>query len=345
MDGFKLSKSALGIFAIFLIVISGIDICLGSVNISFSEVLSILFNYGTPDRTHKEIVLLLRLPRVSTACLAGMGLSISGLLMQTLFRNPLAGPFVLGITSGASLGVALLLMLNTLLLGLGISFITNTWSISLAAALGAFGILLVIGLLAEKLRNNMMLLLIGLMFGYISGALVGALQFYGDAGKVKDFVIWGLGSFSKTNYQELAVLSVLVLLGVFSAFLLSKQLNILLSGEDAAKSLGLNLKRNRLLIILVTGVLSGVITAFCGPIAFVGIAVPHLARVLMKSQRHQILIPATLLIGAIIAVGCDLIAQLPGTNTVLPVNVVTCLIGAPIVIWVIFRYKRQQYMS
>ena len=307
---------------------------LGSVYIPLPQVLKALAGLETSDNTWASIIWKIRLPRCLAALLAGSALSVSGLLMQTLFRNPIAGPFVLGISSGASLGVALFILLLA-----GTSFPFVNLGLLFFAAAGAFLVLLLVLAASWKIQDMATLLIIGLMVGSATGAFVSILQYFSGEAALKRFVVWSFGNLSGILWNDLYLLVPLIIVGLIAAFLLSKNLNLLLLGSDYAKSMGLNIKQNRMLIILLTALLAGSITAFCGPIAFVGIAVPHLARMLFKTQQHRILIPATILIGGALLIACDLIAQVPFSDLNLPLNAITALFGAPLVIWVILKRR------
>jgi iron complex transport system permease protein len=313
-----------------------LDISLGSVAIPLSETLKILTGQATENQSWENIILLFRLPRVMTGLLVGSGLAVSGLLMQTLFRNPLAGPFVLGISSGASLGVAILVLAGTTF---ALGFLTNTISIVLAASIGSAVVLALVLAVSGKIKDSATLLIVGLMFGSISGALVGVLQYFSNAEQLQSYMIWTFGSLGGVSWRELPVFAGVVLPGLLLALGLFKPLNALIMGENYAQSLGVNIKQTRFLVLLATSLLAGTITAFAGPIAFVGIAVPHLTRVLFTSSDHKILLPAVALSGAILMIICDIIAQLPGSAQVLPINAVTSIIGAPVVIWIIVRKR------
>jgi iron complex transport system permease protein len=282
-----------------------------------------------------------RLPKAMTALLVGAALAVSGLQMQTLFGNPLAGPFVLGVSSGASLGVALAIMASGVL-GQTIlaTFVSGSYGIILAASVGAVTVLLLVVLISQKIPDNTTLLIIGLMIGHVTSAVVGILQYFTDAESLQGFVLWSLGSFNNVVWNEMKVLVPVIVIGLMMAFAFSKTLNALLLGEHYAKSLGINISSSRLMIILSTGLLAGGATAFCGPIAFLGLAIPHLARPLFNSSDHKVLVPACILIGGGMALVCDIIAQLPGSGVTLPINAVTSLIGAPVVIWVIIKQRK-----
>jgi iron complex transport system permease protein len=326
----------LGIVVLLLFVA---DLLLGSVYIPFGTTLEILLG-RQPESVFSKIILNFRLPKAITAVLAGAALSVCGLQMQTLFRNPLAGPYVLGINSGASLGVAIVL-----LTGVGTGMLPALFakvSVVLAATTGAALLLLLVVFVSRYVRDNVTLLILGLMFGHITGALEGMLQYFTRAENLQGFIIWSLGSFSNVVWNELSVLAPAILLSLLVAFALSKPLNALLLGESYAASMGVNLKRSRLLIILSSGMLAGSITAFCGPVAFLGTAIPHLARGLFRTSDHRLLMPAVCLTGALVALVCDLVAQLPGTGLSLPVNAVTSLIGAPVVIYIILKQRQRK---
>ena len=322
------------------IVLFALNLLIGSVNIPWSDFVKAVF-HGEAT-TYRAIILDYRLPQSITALLAGIGLSVSGLLMQTLFRNPLADPSILGISSGAGLGVALAVLLTGSLSGMSLAHFGfwSTIGISTAAFVGAFLVLLLILALSYKLKNMVSLILVGIMVAYIAGSVTDMLKFFSQKEDVHTFVIWGMGSFSSVGKAQLPYLAVSVLLGIVGAFLLSKVLNLLLLGERYAENLGVNIKRSSMLTILVSGFLTAIVTAFCGPIAFLGLAVPHIARFLFKSSNHKILVPATAFIGMDLALFCNLIARLPGFDGNLPINSVTALIGAPIVLWVIFHRQK-----
>jgi len=327
----------LGIILFFVL-----NIAVGSVYIPFTDVLKILLGQGSDNQVWVNIILKSRLPQTITACLSGSGLAIGGLLMQTLFRNPLAGPSILGISSGASLGVAFVIMFVGNIGGFAFSGIATigNFAIVFAAFAGSVLVLFLILFLARKVKNNAMLLIIGIMVGYISSSLVGVLQFYSISENVHAFAIWGLASFSNISWIQMKLFVPVILIGLFFSFLLIKPLNMLLLGENYAKNLGLNIRKYRLLIILVTGILTAVITAFCGPVAFLGLAVPHLARMLYSTSNHKVLVPGVLFFGALLALFCNLIARMPGFDGALPINAVTSMIGAPIVISVILKKKK-----
>ena len=329
---------SLGIIAIGLLLFV-MNLCFGSVSIPMKEIWAAVF--GGDDATYRTIVLDYRLPQTITALLAGIGLSVSGLLMQTLFRNPLADPSLLGISSGSSLGVALVVLLGTAT-GFSVSTLSlwSTFGVTVAAFVGAFAVLLLILALSSRLRSMVSLVLVGIMIAYIAGSVTDILKFFSQKEGLHSFVIWGMGSFSNVSKAQLPFFAIAVMAGTIGSFLLFKTLNLLLLGERYAENLGVNIKRSSMLIILASGFLTALITAFCGPIAFLGLAVPHIARFLFKSSDHKLLIPATAFIGMDLALFCNLIARLPSFEGNLPINSVTALIGAPIVLWVIFHRQK-----
>ncbi len=329
---------SIGIVAVGLLLFA-MNLCFGSVSIPMKEIWAAVF--VGEGSTYRAIVLDYRLPQAITALLAGIGLSVSGLLMQTLFRNPLADPSLLGISSGSSLGVALVVLLGTAT-GLSVSTLAlwSTFGITVAAFLGAFAVLLLILALSSRLRSMVSLVLVGIMIAYIASSVTDILKFFSQKEGLHSFVIWGLGSFSNVSKAQLPFFAATVIMGTIGAFLLFKTLNLLLLGERYAENLGVNIKRSSMLIILVSGFLTAIITAFCGPIAFLGLAVPHIARFLFRSSDHKLLIPATAFLGMDLALFCNLIARLPSFEGNLPINSVTALIGAPIVLWVIFHRQR-----
>ncbi len=341
----KNSSYRLWFFAlcVVLVMTAILNISLGSVSIPLSATLKTLFG-GTVDNTSWNYIIMdYRLPKMFTAILVGGGLAVSGLLMQTLFRNPLAGPFVLGISSGASLGAALLLMGGSLLSGISTFRMVNDISLVIAASVGSFLVLAIVMLAANKVKDTMALLIIGLMFGSITGALVSVLAYFSDAEQLQRFIFWSYGSVGNLSWAQLSILAGIVFVGLFVSILILKSLNAFLLGEQYAKSLGIAIRKSRLLIIIATGVLAGGITAFAGPIAFVGLAVPHLTRQLFHTMDHRILLPAVFLYGAILMLLCDTIAQLPNTASVLPINAITSIIGAPVVIWLLVRKRKMVF--
>ncbi len=308
------------------------SIWIGSVYIPLPELARILTGGQPGLEVNQTIIHEFRIPRALTATVAGAGLALSGLLMQTLFRNPLAGPFVLGISSGASLGVALVI-----LAGIGSWALLVGWGLALAASLGAAAVMLLTLSLALRVRDVMSLLIIGLMVGSLTSALVGIMQYFSTGEEIQTFILWTFGSLGGLSWDELRIMGLLVIAGSFISFALIKPLNALLLSENYALSMGIRLLQARAFVILCTSLIAGAITAFCGPIAFVGLAVPHFSRLLFRTSDHRTLVPATLLCGAVIMLACDLVARIPGSDLVLPINAVTSLVGAPVVIWLVLK--------
>lgn len=320
-----------------------LNLSLGSVSISFLDILKSVFGYQLENTSFEYIIWNYRIPKAFTAILVGGGLALSGLLMQTLFRNPLAGPFVLGISSGASLGVALLIMGSSILPGFLVFGLGNTIALAMAASIGSFLVLLAVFTVATKIKDTMALLIIGLMFGSITAAIVNVLSYFTEAEKLQQFVYWSLGSVGNLSWHQLGILFLCISIGTFLSVLSIKSLNGYLLGENYAQSLGINLKKSRKIIIIATGLLAGSITAFAGPIAFIGLAVPHLTRQIFNSTDHKILVPAVLIYGAILMLLCDSIAQWPGSVNVFPINAITSIFGAPVVIWLLVRKKKMMF--
>jgi iron complex transport system permease protein len=335
---------------ILLLGLFVIDLSLGSVKIPLESIIGMLFGREPEQDTWLKILHLFRLPKAITALLAGAGLAVAGLHMQTLFRNPLAGPFVLGINSGASLGVALVILWSgamgqtTLFSGLGF---LGDLGLIIAAGLGASMVLLFILLISRRVQNVMTLLILGLLFGYATSAVVSILLHFSIAERIHLYISWTFGSFGGVTWKQLHILIPVILIGIAMASMSVKSMNALLLGENYARSMGLHVKRARLWIICTTALLSGSVTAFCGPIAFIGVAIPHLGRSLFNTSDHRTLTPAVVLLGSIIAVVADIVSGLPGTQVVLPLNAVTSLIGAPVIAWIILsrRNLRKTFAS
>ncbi|MBQ3716952.1 MAG: iron ABC transporter permease [Paludibacteraceae bacterium] len=308
-----------------LVLLFGLDVCSGSVW---------LWPFGELNMMEQMILHSIRLPKALTAIMAGSALSIAGLIMQTLFRNPLAGPYTLGVSSGASLGVAFLTMLSgisgVLVSGLSIG-------LPLFACLGATLVLLLVLVVSRRVTNNVSLLIVGLMFGSIAGALVSLLQNFANPDALKLFIVWTLGSLSSVGWNDMQLLVPILLIGTLFVLLALKPLNGLLLGEDYARGLGINVERTRLFIVLATGLLAGGVTAFCGPIAFIGVAVPHIARGILRSSNHRLTLPASALIGACLLLLCDVLCSL--FVYPLPISTVSALFGAPVIIWIILKNK------
>ena len=316
-----------------------VNISLGSVSIPLKEVVKGIFGQEMQKESWEIILWNFRFPKAITAILVGIGLSMSGLLMQTLFRNPLAGPYVLGLSSGASLGVAFVILGTGLLPTYIASFFLSSYGLVVASSLGAFLVLLAVLLVSRKLKDTMAILIVGLMFGSFTSAIVSVLSYFTTAEKLQKFTFWSMGSISNLTWQEISILSLLIFIGIAISFTVIKPLNALLLGEKYAQSIGINYKKTRFLIIVATSILAGSITAFAGPIAFIGLAVPHMAKLLFQTSNHLVLFWSTLLLGAIVMLVCDTIAQVPGNDITLPINAVTSVIGAPIVIWLLVRKK------
>ena len=316
---------------------------MGSVNIPLKQLFYTLINGEVDKESWRSIILSYRLPKAITAIIVGSGLSISGLLMQTLFRNPLAGPFVLGISSGASLGVAILI-LGASFLGANItSYAFTNFGLAIAASLGAFLVLSAVMLAALKVRNTMSILIIGLMFGSLTAAIISILAYFSSASQLQQYMFWSFGSLGNLSWKEIIALLVIFLIGISFVVFIIKPLNSLLLGENYAKSMGVNVKRTRNFVLIATSLLTGVITAFSGPIAFIGLAVPHLTKLLFNTSNHRILLPAVAVCGAIIMLICDSIAQLPTSEYTLLINAITSLFGAPIIIWLLVRKRKIYY--
>ena len=335
-------KFSFFILTLVLIVCFLVNISLGSVSIPIKEVFR-SFTGHADNSSWEYIIHYYRLPKAITAILVGSGLGISGLLMQTLFRNPLAGPFVLGISSGASLGVALVILGSGMFGGLFTALLLSQWSLVIAASLGSFLVLLAVLVVSSRVRDTMAILIIGLMFGSITTAVVSVLAYFSSAEQLQQYIFWGFGSLGNLSWKELAILFFIYLLGLLMVVISIKNLNTLLLGENYAKSLGVNLKQSRLVIIIATSLLAGTITAFAGPIAFIGLAIPHMTRQIFHTSNHKILLPAVLLFGAIVMLICDSIAQLPTSDYTLPINAITSLVGAPVVIWLLVRKRKMLF--
>lgn len=328
------------LLGISLVLLFFINISTGSITIPLKEIVNSLTGNSVSKTSWDYIISSYRLPKAITAILAGMGLSASGLLMQTLFRNPLAGPDVLGVSSGASLGVALVILGAAFLPPFLREIAVSPYSIVFASTLGSLAVLLAVLLVSRYLRDTMGILIVGLMFSSFTGAIVGVLTYFSTAEQLQKFTFWSLGSLGNLSWTSIIILLITVLIGLLLSLGSIKALNALLLGENYARSLGLNFKKARLIIILATSLLSGSITAFAGPIAFIGLTVPHIAKLLFQTSNHAVLFWATLLLGASIMLLCDCISQLPGSDMTLPINAITSIIGAPIVIWLLLRKRK-----
>ncbi len=330
-----------------IIVMFVINIAMGSVPIPVEEAIRIVIGQPTQDTEMSEIwssiIFKTRIPQAMTAIIAGAGLSVAGLEMQTVFRNPLAGPSVLGVSNGASLGVALLILLSGAIGGKAMSSLGlyGNVAITVAAAIGAITVMGVIAMVARAVKGNVTLLIVGVMIGYIANAIISILKYFSPPEDIHAYTIWGLGSFASVSASQIGLFAGIMVVLLAAAMFLVKPLNMLLLGENYAQNLGLNVAQAKVCIILSSGFLVAICTAFCGPISFLGLAVPHLARGLFRTADHRIIMPASLLTGALLALACNLIARIPGAEGALPVNSVTSLIGAPVVIWVIFSNRRR----
>ena len=327
--------------AVLILVLLVLNLLLGSVKIPAADVIGVLFG----DRSNEifsNIILKSRLPQALVAIVAGAGLAVSGLQMQTVFRNPLAGPSVLGISNGASLGVAIVVLMSSSLAGVSLSRMgyVGDAAISIAAIIGSLAVMALIVWVARKVKGNVTLLIIGVMVGYLVTAIVGVLKFFSAEEDIMAYVVWGLGSFARVSGDQMLLFVGMMLVLLPLSFLLVKTLNLMLLGDDYARNLGLNVSRARTLVILNSGVLVAIVTAYCGPIMFIGLAVPHLCRAIFRTSDHRVLVPGTILAGAALALLCSLVARMPGFEGALPVNSVTALIGAPVIASVIFKRRK-----
>ena len=344
-----MNKQSLSIYvwlSICLVLLFAGSLVYGAVSIPLDAVADILMGNETVKESWRQILLNSRLPQAVTALLAGASLAVSGLLLQTLFKNPLAGPSILGISDGANLGVAAVMLYFGGTLNMVNSLpLSGYLAIVVAAFAGACLILGIIIFFSTKVKSNVMLLIIGIMVGYMASSLISILNYYASTDKVHAFVMWGMGDFSGVSSQQLPFFTTCSLVDLLLSILLIKPLNALLLGEMYAANLGIKVKRTRVLILLCTGILTATATAFCGPISFIGLAVPHIARLLLGSSNHKLLLPVTLLTGSCVALLCNIVMVLPGGNGILPLNAVTPLIGAPVIIYVIMNRKNIQYFN
>lgn len=326
---------------LLIIVFFFLNIVVGTIAIPLNDAFSILFGNDQQPQVWQNIILKSRLPQSLTAMVAGAGLAISGLQMQTVFSNPLAGPSVLGISNGASLGVAFVVLATGSIGGVALSSLgaVGNAAISLAAIFGAMSVMALIVYVSQKVQGNATLLIIGVMIGYVATAIIGVLKYFSNEEDIRAYVVWGLGSFSRVSGNQMELFVVLMLILIPLSMLTVKTLNILLLGEQYARNLGLNIKRARLLVIGCSSILVAIVTAYCGPIMFLGLVVPHLCRAIWRTSDHRVLMPATMLTGTALALICNLIARMPGFEGALPINSVTALIGAPVVAMVLFRRK------
>ncbi len=319
-----------------------LDLMLGSVAIPIDAVWDALQGKSA-EKSWNYILVEFRLPKAITSCFVGAGVAVTGLQMQTLFRNPLADTSILGIGHGASLGVAAFVLLPNVLPGLiAASLYNNYWGLIIASIAGAFIVLIIVSFIASFMRDIISLLIIGVMLGFITGSFVSVLQYFSDPETIQSFLVWTFGSLSGTTWRQLHFMMPIVGLGIVCSLFLPKSMNAMLLGENYAKSIGINVSATRIALVGLTGLITGTLTAFVGPIAFVGIAVPHIARLLFRTDNHKVLIPATILLGIFIMLACDIVSQLPGSGTTLPINSVTSIMGAPIVIFIIMRNRRKR---
>lgn len=319
------------------------NLLLGSVHIPFESVWEILSGSRDESLIWQNIIWKSRLPQALTATMAGAALSISGLQMQTVFRNPLADPSVLGVSSGASLGVAFVVLLSGAIGNIALSRLgyLGELTMSVAAIIGAMSVLMLIVFISSKVRGNVTLLIIGVMIGYVANAIIGVLKFFSVEEDIRAYVIWGLGSFSRVSGDQVWLFVSIMAVLIPISFLFVKTMNLLLLGSAYARNLGLDIRKARFMVIGCSGLLVAIVTAYCGPIMFLGLAVPHLCRALFQTSDHRILLPASVFVGATLALACNLIARMPGWEGALPVNSVTALIGAPVVAWVLFRRRKE----
>ena len=329
------------VLLVSIAVLLVVNLLLGTVRIPIAEILTILTG-GEADEVATNIVLQSRLPQALTAIVAGAGLAVSGLQMQTVFRNPLAGPSVLGISNGSALGVAFVVLLSGRLGGVALSRLgyLGEAAMSVAAIVGALAVMLLILWVSGRVKGNVTLLIIGVMIGYLANAIIGVLKYLSPEEDVKSFVVWGLGSFSRVSGDEMLLFVCLMCVLLPLACLLVKPMNLMLLGERYAANLGLNIRRARMLVIISSGVLVAIVTAYCGPIMFIGLAVPHLARAVFRTSDHRVLMPATALSGAVLALLCNFVARMPGFEGALPVTSVTALVGAPVIAAVLFGRRK-----
>jgi iron complex transport system permease protein len=324
------------ILGLLLIALFLLDIRLGSISISFGDMLGHLTGKGTLSEQQVLIISKFRLPRVATALMVGAALPVCGLQMQTLFRNPLAGPYVLGISSGASFGAALVV------LGAGATGIVATWSLAIAAWIGAGTVMMMLLFVSYRIKDVMTILILGIMFSSGLAAIISIMQYFSQASALKSFVIWSMGSLGNVSGAQLTIMAWAILPLLLLTLAYSKVLNGLMLGEEYALTMGVRIQRIRLIIFATTSILAGTITAFCGPIGFIGIAVPHMARFLLNRSDHRVLIPVSMLTGMVVMVFSDIVSRLPGTDQILPINAVTSLIGIPVVIWLVVMNRKAQ---
>lgn len=322
-----------------IIVLFAMSLIVGSVRIPLADVCDILFDKFDGKESWKYIVMENRLPQALTAMLCGASLAVCGLMLQTAFRNPLAGPDVFGISSGAGLGVAIVMLLLGGSVSITMFTVSGFLAILTSAFIGAIVVTMIILFLSTMVRNSVLLLIVGLMVGYVSSSAVALLNFFASEEGVKSYMVWGMGNFGGVSMDHMLLFALLCLVGIIASIFLIKPLNIMLLGTQYAESLGINIRQIRNLLLVTVGLLTAVTTAFCGPISFIGLAIPHISRLLFRTDNHQILLPGTVLTGAVIALFCNLVCYLPGELGIIPLNAVTPLIGAPIIIYVIIKRR------
>ena len=333
------------ILLLLILALTGANLLFGSVNIPADAVWHILTGNEVEKASWSFIVWESRLPQAITALLCGMALAASGLMLQTTFNNPLADPSILGISSGASLGVALVMLAGAGTITAGVFTLSGFLSVIIGAFIGSMLVMGIILFFSTLIKNSIMLLIIGIMIGYITSSAISLLNFFSTAEGVHSYMIWGMGNFGGVSLQQLPFFSLVTAAGLLITILLIKPLNALLLGEMYAANLGIRIKRARIAILLCTGILTATTTAFCGPISFIGLAVPHISRLMLGSSNHKILVPITMLTGSCIALLCNLLMVVPGSNTILPLNAVTPMLGAPVIIYVIVNRKNIQYFN
>lgn len=328
----------LGVAIVLLFIL---NLIMGAVAIPLKDVINIIIGRGNESDSWRFIVLGSRLPQALTAILCGAALAVSGLMLQTAFKNPLAGPSIFGISSGAGLGVALVMLLFGGSMSVGAVSFTGFTAVFLSAFIGAMAVTVLIFLFSTIVKNNIMLLIIGIMIGYMSNAAISLLNFFATEEGVKSYMVWGMGNFGGVSMQQMPIFASVTILGLFASIMLIKPLNALLLGEQYAENLGINIINVRNWLLVVTGLLAAITTAYCGPIAFIGLAVPHIARLLLTTENHRSLLPATILTGSVVALLCNIICTLPGDRGVIPLNAVTPMLGAPVIIYVIAKQRKK----
>ena len=325
------------ILAVSVILLFALNLFIGSVQIPFTDILTILFGHFEGKESWQFIVLENRLPQSLTALLCGASLSVCGLMLQTAFRNPLAGPDVFGISSGAGLGVAIVMLFLGGTLSTSLFTISGFIAIITAAFVGAISVTALILFISSMVRNSILLLIVGIMIGYLSSSAVSLLNFFASEEGVKSYLVWGMGNFGGVSLSHIPIFSLLCVIGIVCSFLMIKPLNILLLGPQYAESLGVRIRQVRNTLLVIVGLLTAVTTAFCGPISFIGLAIPHITRLIFRTENHYVVLPGAVMVGAAIALFCNLLCYLPGELGILPLNAVTPLIGAPVIIYVIIR--------